>query len=389
MVVDPRHDHSLRIPRPDRSVTLGTPNACNQCHDRQPPEWAADQVRQWYPQPLPGYQRFAEALHAGSAMAVGARDQLLKVTNDPSQPAIARASAIAQLGAYPGPSMVNAVVAALNDDSPLVRRAAVEVLAATEPDTRIQFLPRLLDDPVKSVRIEAARALAVLPQDRMPAAHRAALAKGLEEYLAVQQFNADRPEAHNNLGTLQAQRGAYDKAKAEYLKALELDPAFLPSAINLADLYRSHGEERDAEAVLREALRRDPRAAAAHYALGLSLARQRRLQEAVVETQRSGAAHARQRPVYLRLRRGAPQHWQAPGGAPRPRSRSPAVPRRLGHLAGVGHDGARPGEPRGCPGLCETAGECRARQSRGASPAAGDGAEIVGTPLTALSELPS
>jgi predicted CXXCH cytochrome family protein len=283
MVVDPRHDHSLRIPRPDRSVTLGAPNACNQCHEQHPPEWAADQVRQWYPQPLLGYQRFAEALHAGSAMAAGARDQLLKVASAPSQPAIARASAMVQLGAYPGPATVNAVVGALHDDSPLVRRAAVEVLAATEPDTHIRFLPRLLEDPVKSVRIEAARALAALPQDRIPAAQHAALLKGVEEYVAVQQFNADRPEAHGNLGTLHAQRGAYEKAKAEYLKALELDPAFLPAAVNLADLYRSHGHEQDAEAVLRDALRRDPGAAAAHYALGLSLVRQRRRDEAVVE----------------------------------------------------------------------------------------------------------
>jgi predicted CXXCH cytochrome family protein len=282
MVVDPRHDHSLHIPRPDRSVTLGTPNACNQCHEQQTPEWAADQVRKWYPQPLPGYQRFAEALHAGSAMAAGARDQLLKVANDPSQPAIARASAIARLSAHPGPAMVNAVVGALHDDSPLVRRAAVEVLAATGPDTRIRFLPRLLEDPVKSVRLEAARALAALPPDRIPAAQRAALLKGVEEYVAVQQFNADRPEAHGNLGTLHAQRGAYEQAKAEYLKALELDPAFLPAAVNLADLYRFHGHEQDAEAVLRDALRRNPDAAA-YYALGLSLVRQRRRDEAVVE----------------------------------------------------------------------------------------------------------
>ena len=32
MVIDPRHDHSMRIPRPDLSVALGTPNACNNCH---------------------------------------------------------------------------------------------------------------------------------------------------------------------------------------------------------------------------------------------------------------------------------------------------------------------------------------------------------------------
>ena len=32
MVVDPRRDHSMRIPRPDLSVMIGVPNACNQCH---------------------------------------------------------------------------------------------------------------------------------------------------------------------------------------------------------------------------------------------------------------------------------------------------------------------------------------------------------------------
>jgi tetratricopeptide (TPR) repeat protein len=34
MAVDPRRDHSLRIPRPDLSVQLGTPNACAGCHLR-------------------------------------------------------------------------------------------------------------------------------------------------------------------------------------------------------------------------------------------------------------------------------------------------------------------------------------------------------------------
>ena len=32
MVVDPRHDHSLRAPRPDLTLSLGSPNACNDCH---------------------------------------------------------------------------------------------------------------------------------------------------------------------------------------------------------------------------------------------------------------------------------------------------------------------------------------------------------------------
>jgi predicted CXXCH cytochrome family protein len=32
MVVHDRRDHSMRVPRPDLSVSIGTPNACSQCH---------------------------------------------------------------------------------------------------------------------------------------------------------------------------------------------------------------------------------------------------------------------------------------------------------------------------------------------------------------------
>ena len=41
MVIDVRRDHAIRIPRPDLSVAIGTPNACNQCHTERSPEWAA------------------------------------------------------------------------------------------------------------------------------------------------------------------------------------------------------------------------------------------------------------------------------------------------------------------------------------------------------------
>ena len=32
---DFRNDHSLRIPRPDLTISIGTPNACNQCHENK------------------------------------------------------------------------------------------------------------------------------------------------------------------------------------------------------------------------------------------------------------------------------------------------------------------------------------------------------------------
>ena len=76
MVVDPRHDHSMRIPRPELSVKLGTPNACTRCHVEQSAEWAARQVRGWYGRDPQGYQRYAETLAAARGSEPGAGRQL-------------------------------------------------------------------------------------------------------------------------------------------------------------------------------------------------------------------------------------------------------------------------------------------------------------------------
>ncbi|NNG13164.1 MAG: hypothetical protein HKM88_07950, partial [Halobacteria archaeon] len=72
MVVDPRHDHSMRIPRPDLSVSLGTPNACNGCHPDQSAQWAAEQVKNWYGHTPEGFQNYAAALHDARNQAPGA-----------------------------------------------------------------------------------------------------------------------------------------------------------------------------------------------------------------------------------------------------------------------------------------------------------------------------
>ena len=51
MVVDGRRDHSFRVPRPDLSVSLGTPNACNGCHTKNDASWAADIIAKWFRSP--------------------------------------------------------------------------------------------------------------------------------------------------------------------------------------------------------------------------------------------------------------------------------------------------------------------------------------------------
>ncbi len=281
MGVDPRHDHSLRIPRPDVSVKLGTPNACTNCHAKQSAQWAADAIAKWTGRSPASYQNFAAALRAGSHGVPGARGALLGLIEDRAQPALVRASAIQRLGRLLNPVTSDVLARELNDPDPLVRLATVEALAGAEPAARQRYLPRMLVDPVRTVRIETARALAGASEAQLPEGDRAAFTKALAEYVAAQTYNADRPEGRTNLGNLYAQRADAAGAIAEYRKGIGLDPTFVAAYANLADLYRARGAEVEAVATLREGLARNPRAAVLHHALGLALVRQQQTAESL------------------------------------------------------------------------------------------------------------
>jgi len=283
MVVDPRHDHSLRIPRPDESARMGTPNACNNCHTKKSAQWAAGAIRTWTGKPPESFQHFAAGLHAASGAGPGARGALLTIIDDKGQPAIARASAIARLGRLLTPVTTEAVSRALNDSDAGMRLAAVEALAGTEPATRQRYLVRMLDDPVLAVRIEAARALAGAAEQGLAPSARPAFDNAIAEYIAVQTYNADRPEGRMNLGNIYAQRRDVGAAIAEYRKAIDIDPTFVAAYVNLADLYRAGGADGEAEKLLRDGVARVPRDAALHHTLGLVLTRKKKSAEALKE----------------------------------------------------------------------------------------------------------
>jgi hypothetical protein len=82
-VIDKRHDHSFRIRRPDTSVKLGTPNACNDCHADQSAQWAADTIEQWHGPTRNGFQNYAEAFQASWTGRSDAAAQLTLVAARP------------------------------------------------------------------------------------------------------------------------------------------------------------------------------------------------------------------------------------------------------------------------------------------------------------------
>jgi tetratricopeptide (TPR) repeat protein len=278
MVVDPRRDHSMRVPRPDLSTRLGTPNACTGCHEEETAVWAAETVAAWYPDSVHRGPHFSESVARGRAGDRQAGPGLVAVAEDDRQPAIVRATAMDLLGHYPEGEAV--LLAALKDPDPTVRATAIHGLDRLPPADRLDRVAPLLDDPVRVVRLEAARNLASIPPADLTPDQTAALAAALTELMEALLADADMPAGQLNMGTLAAARGQADLAVEAYLQALALDPGFLPARFNLANLYKAMGRNRDAEMILREGIATAPDEGELFYSLGLLLAEDRHYQEA-------------------------------------------------------------------------------------------------------------
>ncbi|WP_342781829.1 tetratricopeptide repeat protein [Blastochloris sulfoviridis] len=283
MVIDQRHDHSFRVPRPDISVKAGTPDACTDCHADKPAAWAASAIARWHGAQRKGLQTYAEALAAGWSGKAGATADLAAIATDRALPAFARASALAALAPYASPATLEAARTGLADPDPMVRIGALDMLETVPPVQAWGLASKLLSDPVRGVRVRAAELLASVPAASQPAPDRAAFERAAAEFIAAQQFNADRPEARTALGTFHARQGQFAEAEADFRAALRLSPQFAPAAINLADLYRHLKRDDEGERVLRAAIAASPTEAGLHHALGLTLVRMGRRGDALPE----------------------------------------------------------------------------------------------------------
>ena len=286
MVVDPRQDHSIRVPRPDVSVAIGTPNACNGCHADRTPVWAAERVAAWYGPERRKEPHFGVTFAASRAGDESAIPALLELAVDPAVAAIVRATALGLLEPA-GSAIVPVLERAAQDADPWLRSAAASACDALPFEARLRVAEPLLADPVLGVRIEAARVLSIVPADQLPPGAQDRVAAGLREFEAAQRVQSDLPGAHLNLGIVYGNRGENERAEAEYRSALRMDPAFLPASFNLATLLNKIGRNADAESSLREALARTPEQGDLHYSLGLLLAEDGRLDEASDELGRA------------------------------------------------------------------------------------------------------
>ena len=298
MAVDPRRDHSFRVPDPALSIAIGTPNACTGCHldaDKlaghepkvpllQYKDWVEAEklgdevvaaelsrvndrmmlaIKSWYTDDSKDrttyYRDLAIGLTEAFKRGEGARaaeSDLLGLAKDARNPALIRASALVAIS---DPSVLRnaheTAVKLLQDDDLKLVAASLRMLesqlgvALTTPaanpvafkqsiDPIVSPVLKLLDHPTSRIRVQAARTLVNLPPELLAqltdGLQRTQFRSAIAESQASLMLNSDQAMAHAMMGSLNQQVGDYRQAEKDYRNAIKVESNIAGPRTNLA-----------------------------------------------------------------------------------------------------------------------------------------------------------
>jgi tetratricopeptide (TPR) repeat protein len=269
MGVDARRDHSMRVPRPDLSMVIGTPNACNSCHQDKDAQWALNNLRQWGVQYRDTSNHVARAFQRFELGDRAVVPVLAALANDPSAAPIWRAAAMEAVAEAGGREAIQTVTSVLYDDDPLLRVSAVRSLAFLPLQQRYQLLQALIEDKVAAVRMEVAMSLAGVPLDQVSPEQAKQLEELFKWYVGIQRLHEDMPGIQLQLGVFYVERGDLPSAEKAYREALELNPQLVPAYLNLADQLRGQNRDGEARELMLQVLEFAPDNGATLHSLGL------------------------------------------------------------------------------------------------------------------------
>ncbi|MEX0348604.1 MAG: cytochrome c3 family protein [Paracoccaceae bacterium] len=258
MQVDPRRDHSFRIPRPDLSAATGAPDSCTSCHADQDQEWAATQIATWFPDDRNRQGHFGQVFaHARTAPQEAAHD-LRALALDEGQPGIIRATALFLLEPAATPESAEEMAGLLAHDDPLIRASAASLQRAAPPETRLQRLLPVLQDHRRAVRIAAAKQMIGIPPEIMSNSQRAVVQEAMADWQRSIRTRLDFPETHLVLGGIALVGRNTEAAERAFREVVTLDPQHPEAWPMLVRLTQVNKGPDAALSVLREGLARVP-----------------------------------------------------------------------------------------------------------------------------------
>lgn len=269
MGVDDRRDHRFGIPDPHLSSKFGMPDACSSCHDDRPKSWVLDHSivrKDPYADLMAGSGRFDPSIVTMAVSYIG----------DVGNPAIKRATLLARLPLTREAYELG--LAMLKDEEPMLRGAAISLLGPLPAASRYEALAPLLQDPVKSVRIDAARMLVDVVAT-MPPSKTRRLLRVIGEYRDSLQL--DMAAGRSELGMLEYRLGRKQAAIDALEAAIAMEPHYVPALLNLADIYRESKSDEYAMVLLKQAIVVAPDSGAASHSFGLGLVRAGRVEESL------------------------------------------------------------------------------------------------------------
>ncbi len=291
-----RHDHGMTIPDPLLTQQHGIPNACTRCHSDKSVDWSLRYADEWYGGKMERpYRQRARTLARAKAGMVEALPGLTNlVAKEPA--GYWRAVATGFLKPWADRPEVSAVLfEAAADTNALVRVAAartLEVLAATNHPEAGAALRRMLDDPVRAVRIESAWGLRASLDTQTTAGR---------DLLRFLEHNRDQPAGLLQLGIFHLDRNNPNRAIGLLETAVSWDEASAPLRLALAVAYSQIGRKEDALRQMLEGARLSPKEGDVHFRLALALDEAGRGKEALEALQKAVALDPRHARAWYNL----------------------------------------------------------------------------------------
>ncbi|WP_289151490.1 multiheme c-type cytochrome [uncultured Salipiger sp.] len=259
---DWRADHSFRIPRPDLSAETGAPDACTSCHTDRKPDWAASEIANWFPDSPHRGPHYGQVLARAVNSPEPVTDDLAALATEEAQPGIVRATAI-WLMAQEGTALDAATMERLlADPDPLVRASALDAGRSAEQPEILLLIAGMLDDPSRTVRIAAAKAMLGAPIAHLPGAMSAQLQQAQGEWQAALVSRLDFPETHLQLGGMALSTRRFPAAAQAFAEVTRLDPQHVDAWVMRARLAAALEDVDAVREILEAAIAANPEAPA-------------------------------------------------------------------------------------------------------------------------------